>query len=187
VGQLLTETRRRVLAAGVDPALVVRLGLAPGANIAELTDRLADAGLHVVSVDGDKQAVVAFRADDDLTEFEAAMAALGAGPAARKTSKWDVLEFIEPTSVRRWGRDDRLGLRLRDGVDVVRFGADDVYRLDLELWHPGTIESARQSLSKVRAFVEASPTSRRTIARGGTSRWSATRRPPHARIDLEVR
>lgn len=156
MGQLLTETKRRVLAAGVDPALVVRFGLAPGANIAELTDRLADAGLHVVSVDGDKQAVVAFRADDDLTEFQGAMAALGAGPAAgKKTSKWDVLEFIEPTTVRRWGRDDRLGPRLRDGVDQVTFGADDLYRLDLELWHPGTAEAARRSLAKVRAFVEA--------------------------------
>lgn len=155
VGQLATETRRRVLAAGVDPALVVRFGLAPGADLVKLVERLSEAGLQVVSIDGTKQAIVAFRADDDLQEFNRVMDALAAGPApGNRTSKWDILEFIEPTNVRRWNRDDRIGPRLREAGDEVRFEPNRVYKLDVELWHPGTEEAARQALAKVRQFID---------------------------------
>lgn len=156
MGQLRTETNQRVLAAGVDPALVVRFGLAAGANIPELVERLNEAGLQVVSIDGDKRAVVAFRADDDLADFERAMTAFGDGPLpGRKGSKWDVLQFIEPESLRRWGRQDRLGPRLRGEADDIAFEPEAVYKLDIEMWHPGSVGAAEQGLAKLRRFVEA--------------------------------
>jgi hypothetical protein len=156
VGQLLSETKRRVLGAGVDPALVVRFELDLGVNLAELIDRLDEAGLQVVSIDSDKQAIVAFRADDDLRQFERAMDQFGAGPrAGKKGTKWDVLKYINPGTVRRWGRDDRIGPRLRVDGEVVRFEPEALYALDVELWHPGLAATARASLAKVRAFTEA--------------------------------
>jgi len=155
VGKLLTETRSRVLATGIDPALVVRMSLTDGVDLSKLMDRLAVAGLHVVSIDADKHAVVAFRADDDLTDFNRAMKSYQTGPRlGRKSSQWDVLEYIEPSSVRRWGRADRLGPRLRSQSQVVRFKEEEIYKLDLELWHPGTTQSATQALNKIRGFLE---------------------------------
>jgi len=150
----VTETRSRVLAAGVDPALVVRMELAPGVDLNKLIERLAVAGLEVVSVDSNRQVIVAFRADDDLSSFEEAMNDFSVGPRpGAKTSQWDVLEYIEPDSVRRWARADRIGPRLRADQDVVRFDPNDLYKLDVELWHPGTTDGATAALDKVQQFV----------------------------------
>lgn len=131
------------------------MSLADGADLAKLVDRLGVAGLQVVSIDEDKHAIVAFRADDDLTDFQRAMDAYVAGPrTGAKSSQWDVLEYIDPASVRRWSREDRIGPRLRANADVVRFRDDEVYKLDLEIWHPGNEQAATEAFTKVRRFVE---------------------------------
>ena len=131
------------------------MSLADGADLTKLVERLGVGGLHVVSIDEDKHAIVAFRADDDLTDFQRAMDAYEAGPrTGAKSSQWDVLEYIDPASVRRWSRDDRIGPRLRAQADVVTFRDDELYKLDLELWHPGTVQGATEALTKIRRFVE---------------------------------
>lgn len=155
MGQLAAETKTRVLAAGVDPALVVRFGLAKGASIPDLLDCLHKSGLLVVSVDPDKQAVVAFRGDADLRAFTEGMRAYTHALAqGNRTSTWDVVHFIDPTDVRRWSREDRIGPRLASEGGPVSFIPNEVYKLDVELWHPGTVPAATAALEKVRALVE---------------------------------
>lgn len=131
------------------------MSLADGVDLTKLLDRLSVAGLNVVSIDEDKHAIVAFRANDDLTDFQRAMLAYKAGPrTGAASSQWDVLEYIDPDSVRRWSRDDRIGLRLRAQADVVTFRDDEIYKLDLQLWHPGTVQGATDALAKVRRFID---------------------------------
>ena len=136
----------------------MRFDLARGANAPQMIERLDEAGLHVVSIDANRQAIVAFRENQDLAEFERAIVAFAAGPTdGHKSNKWDILAYIEPTSVRRWSRADRIGPRLRNASDVVRFEPEQWFKLDVELWHPGSVEAARRSLDKIRQLRDATP------------------------------
>ncbi|MBE9570247.1 MAG: S8 family peptidase [Proteobacteria bacterium] len=51
--------------------------------------------------------------------------------------------------VREYGPEDRMGILLRE----VRLEPTQKYALDLELWHPGDGQTARQTLDQVEAFI----------------------------------
>lgn len=169
-GAQLTEAADRLTAQqerkpppppGIKPHLVFRVPLAPKTSLKKVTDLFEQTGLLIVSVESDG-AVVAFRDDTDLDEFRQAIVKYQNGPSrnlstgqVQATSKYDILEFLEAQEMRLWGRSDRIGPRLATqiGSDGTQIDYATMYRVDVELWHPGTTPSARQQMTELEQFV----------------------------------
>jgi len=125
---------------GIQPHLVFRIPYAEGVSADELVESLqTQTGLEIVSVEPDG-AVIAFRDDIDLQEFNSAISTYKAGPRhginprtgkPYKSTVADFLEYIEPSGMRLWAREDRIGL-----------------------WHPGGTERARSFEEEIRVLVE---------------------------------
>lgn len=160
VDEIETEARRIPAVQGFASHLVFRVPLAAKAPVDAVAERLRDAGLTVVSIEPD-EAVVVFQDDANLVEFRRALAQYMAGPRMiageqAKTTQWDVFEFIEADQMRSWSRADRIGARLAAeiGVNGERIDRLRIYTLDVELWHPGLAELARQKMAELRALVD---------------------------------
>ncbi|MGJ5818580.1 S8 family peptidase [Paludibaculum fermentans] len=137
-----------------------------------IAERLRAAGLMVVSIEPD-QAVVVFQDDANLAEFRRALGEYIAGPRMiekrgerAKTTQWDVFEFIEADQLRSWSRADRIGPRLATeiGVNGDRIDRIRIYTLDVELWHPGLAELARQKMAELQALVNDNRTERERLS-----------------------
>ena len=145
---------------GFPPHLVFRIPVPGKAPVESVAEKLREAGLTVVSIEPDL-AIVAFRDDANLADFRAAMAAYMRGPrpkpdgAMAESTKWDVFEFIEADQMRNWSRTDRIGKRLAAeiGAEGERIEAGRLYVLDVELWHPGLREQARQAVAELNAII----------------------------------
>jgi hypothetical protein len=148
---------------GIQPHLVFRIPYAEGASAEQLIDSLQrQTGLEIVSVEPDN-AVIAFRTDVDLQEFNHAVDIYKKGPRINlKTGlpfssiTMDFLEYIEPEGMCLWKKEDRIGTRLieligpsGDGIDIA-----ERYIVEVELWHPGGADRARSFLNEVRTLVE---------------------------------
>lgn len=153
--------------AGIQPHLVFRVPLAENASPQAVADLLERAGISVVSIEGDN-AIIAFRDDGNLTDFRTAIATYEQGPQPGinpktgqpyQSTQWDVLEYIEAPQMRLWGRTDRVGRRLAHEIGDHTQGivADQLYVLDIELWHRGTDELARAAIQELRQFIEHQP------------------------------
>ena len=161
------QNRKRLPIAGIRPHLVFRVPIASKTSPEGLIEILQQAGLTIVSIEPD-QAVIAFRDDADLTEFRTAIDAYQRGPKSGinpktgkpfASTKYDVLEIIEPEQMRLWGLDDRIDPRL---AQLIGSNADDIdktrtYVVNLELWHPGTRQEATGGLNEIRQLIQASP------------------------------
>lgn len=153
---------------GIQPHLVFRVPFAEGASVDQLIESLQkQTGLEIVSVEPDR-AVIAFRDDINLTDFQNAVNTYKKGPRIGinpktgepyATTTADFLEYIEPERMRLWSREDRIGDRLKEiiGEDGGNINPTDRYIVDIELWHPGGSESARRALDEVRQLVQAVP------------------------------
>lgn len=150
-------------ASGLIPHLIFRIPIAADTPKDKLIDLLHTAGLIVVSLEPDG-AVIAFREETDLSDFKAAAAGYAAGPAPGinpktlqpyKSTKYDVLEFIEPDQMRLLTTTDRIGPSLKEmiGSNGEKIGHDQTYVLDVELWHPGNKLAARKLVEELRVFV----------------------------------
>ncbi len=142
---------------GIKPHLVFRLPVTAAGPIDTLIERFTETGLTIVSIESDK-AVVAFRDDADLNEFRRAVGLYQRGPrSGAKSTKWDVLEYIDAGDMRSWDKSDRIGSRLRDeiGADAHGIEKDRRYIVEVELWHPGTDAGARRLLTEVEQLIAA--------------------------------
>ena len=145
---------------GFLPHLVFRIPVADKAPIEGVAEKLREAGLVIVSIEPD-QAIVVFRDDADLAEFRAALTTYMRGPRQKRdgkmaqSTKWDVFEFIEADQMRNWSLTDRIGKRLAAeiGTRGERIAPNRLYVLDVELWHPGLREQARQAIAELTAIV----------------------------------
>ncbi len=137
------QTRKASPIAGIRPHLVFRVPIAEKASPEGIIEILKQAGLTIVSIEPDN-AVIAFRDDADLTDFRDAVHAYQRGPKLginRRTgkpfasTKYDMLEIIEPEQMRLWSRDDRIGPRLAQLIDsnADRIEVTRAYVVDLEL------------------------------------------------------
>ncbi|MGD8719766.1 MAG: S8 family peptidase [Candidatus Zixiibacteriota bacterium] len=147
--------------AGIDPHLVIRIPIAENRNPEAIYRLLDEVGLTIVSI-GPDRAVVVFRDEVELNEFVGAVETYKKGPRIKprtgekyKSTKYDILEFIEPEGIKLWGREDRIGERLaeRIGADASGIDFDDLYTVDLELWHPGSTERAVNALREVELII----------------------------------
>jgi hypothetical protein len=166
VGEIEAEARRVPAVQGFAPHLVFLVPLAAEASADGVAEKLRAAGLTVVSIEPN-QAVVVFQDDANLAEFRRALAQYMAGPRIiageqAKTTQWDVFEFIEAGQMRSWSRADRIGARLgaEIGVNGERIEPPRIYALDVELWHPGLAELARQEMAELQALVNQDRTDR---------------------------
>lgn len=108
--RLLEEQKRKPRIAGIKPHLVFRVPLVPNANAKEVGDLFEKAGFTIVSVEP-KQAVIAFKDDDDLSKFRGSIRTYERGPklgtnpktkAPYTSTAADVLEFVEPEQMSLW-------------------------------------------------------------------------------------
>ena len=164
--RLITECQSKpVPLKGIQPHLVFRIPYAEGVSAEQLTERLQkQTGLEIVSVEPDN-AVVAFRTDVDLQEFNSAVDTYKKGPKEGinpvtgkpyATTVADFLECVEPEGMRLWSKEDRIGTRL---IELIGPSGDGIvmaerYVVEVELWHPGGADRADSFLDEVRRLVE---------------------------------
>jgi len=148
--------------AGLHPHLVFRVPLAGNASPQQIAEMLGKIGITVVSIESDK-AIIAFRDDVDLSSFRQAVTDYEQGPRVNPntgelygSTQWDVLEYIETPQMRLWGRDDRIGHRLAGliGDAAHSIVQDELYYLDVELWHRGTDELARAAIGELQQLID---------------------------------
>ncbi len=153
------------IAAGVKPHLVFRVPVAPNTSVVTLTKPLEDVGIRVLNIEPDG-AVIAFREDANLADFKKALKSYKAGPRINPdtqrpytSTKWDVFEIIEAEEMRCLKPSDRIGprLSLEIGTDGASIDNKKLYILDLELWHAGSKEFARESLKELRQVMADQP------------------------------
>ena len=155
---------------GVQPHLVFRVPVAAGVSSSDLVELLQQVGITIVGVERDG-AVIAFRHDTDLAAFRTALDEYTQGPRAGinpqtgrpyASTRWDIFELIEAEQMRLWSRRDRVGIRLSDmaGLDGREIEPGGLYVLDVELWHRGTRDLARQALDELRSLIAHAPAAR---------------------------
>ncbi len=154
-------------APGGRPHLVFRVPLAAGASSADLIALLEDVGITIVGIERDG-AIIAFRDDVNLAAFRQALDEYTRGPRGGinpqtghpyASTKWDLFELIEADRMRLWSRPDRIGHRLAEvgGSEGRNLQPTRMYVLDVELWHRGTRDLARQAVNELRSLLEDAP------------------------------
>ena len=148
---------------GIHPHLVFRVPLAEGVNSEQIIESFEkQTGLEIVSVESDG-AIIAFRDELNLDEFQASVSRYGAGPRTNlktgklyKSTSADFLEFIEPDKMKLWSKQDRIGDSLRGVIGVDGAGIDISLRyiVECELWHPGGTEGGRRVLNELRTLID---------------------------------
>lgn len=144
----------------IQPHLVFKVPLAPGADSVALAKALEKVGIIVVEQIG-KEAVVAFRGDADFARFRKALAELKAGPRTdpetqkpHKSLHWDVLQFIEVSGMSPWGLGDRIGSRLAELIGPLgdRIQPGDEFVLDIDFWYRSKVEADRD-LKDIKSYL----------------------------------
>ncbi|MBW7988688.1 MAG: S8 family peptidase [Planctomycetes bacterium] len=166
VQRLITECQSRPAPfRGIQPHLVFRIPYAEGVSAEQLIEKLQQqTGLEIVSVEPDG-AVVAFRTDVNLQEFNSAVDTYKNGPREGinpRTGKpyastvADFLECIEPEGMRLWSKKDRIGTRLQEviGLSGDSIAMTERYVVEVELWHPGGADRANSFLDEVKSLVD---------------------------------
>lgn len=139
--------RERPRPLGIDPRLVLVFDLGGPID----ADDFRRSGFRVVD-SSDSRIVVAFADDPELAAFHDRLDALEAGPPDGQKNEpyaqfFDSIEGIRPIE-----SADRLTRDLQAELDNV--DPDTMLRLDVECWHPGDAEVAREWLSELGAAVE---------------------------------
>jgi hypothetical protein len=134
--------RRTTRPAGASPALIFRLVLNPKGDLDEsVLDRL---GLTLVARDENKTLVV-FASDEDLAAFRTRISIFGS-PDGFKYAEIGNIDGLEPITPQ-----DRTGRRL--AAEPIEPGIGEI-PVDVELWHPGTVDGALARINELRTVVE---------------------------------
>ena len=136
--------RPRVL--GVDPRLILVFEL--GASIDD--DEFRKAGLNVVDA-SHRRLVVAFSDDPGLAAFMGRLDALTGGIPEGRQSEPYAQFFDAIDGVRPFGPADRVTAELKEAISDSH---TDELRIDVECWHPGDFDGARDWVAEVRAGIE---------------------------------
>ena len=136
--------RPRVL--GVDPRLILVFEL--GASIDD--DEFRKAGLNVVDA-SHRRLVVAFSDDPGLAAFMGRLDALTGGIPEGRQSEPYAQFFDAIDGVRPFGPADRVTAGLKEAISDSH---TDELRIDVECWHPGDFDGARDWAAEVRAGIE---------------------------------
>ena len=130
---------------GIDPRLIMVFEL----NTSLSTDEFRKTDLQVVD-SSDNSLMIAFADDLELTAFSSRLDALiGGVPEGRKSEPYaqffDAIENIRPLEAK-----DRVTTELKAAINDV---AETELRIDIECWHPGDPEQARDWIDEVRQGI----------------------------------
>ena len=148
---------------GVKPHLVFKIPLSGKAATTSVTRILERANIATVSLNSDN-VIVAFRSDTDLSDFEEVVEAYAKGPKPGvnpqtdkpyASTQWDALEFIDAAQMQTYSASDRIGRRLAKtiGAEGGKVKADNLYVLDVEIWHQSNPEETKRSLAELETLV----------------------------------
>ena len=142
---------------GIQPHLIFRMPLFDNADLNDLEEKLRRVGLTVVSIESDKSAVVVFRSESDLTQFREAIETYKTPKEGKKSTVYDVLEWIKSKEIRSWSVQDRIGLRLAEEIGTEGQLIDDEHLylpLDVELWARGLgAQSAQNDIQEINTLI----------------------------------
>lgn len=144
---LTMRHRERQQPLGVDPRLVVVFQL--GATVD--ADEFRRAGLRVVD-SSDNRVMIAFADDPELAAFHERLDALEAGPRDGQENEPYAQFFDAIDGMRQLEPSDRLTADLQR--EIGEAAPDAILRLDVECWHPGDGDSAREWLTDLGVAVE---------------------------------
>ncbi|WP_405973364.1 S8 family peptidase [Streptomyces sp. NBC_00988] len=110
-------------------------------------------GLRVVEA-REASRVIAFSDDPQMTEFLRRLDAYSQGPQdGNKTASYETF-FDNISSVRPYGRNDRLSAGLSGWLAQVESNSDPELTVDIEVWHPGDQEKADSWLEAIDTALE---------------------------------
>lgn len=149
---------------GINPHLVFRVPLAPKAYVDDIIKLFGRANITVVSVESDR-AVIAFRDDNNLTEFQNAIQTYQRGPRPGinpqtgqpySGTAYDIFSLIDADNMHLWHREDRIGTRLSQEIGLTgnAIELNRLYIIELELWYPGNRQDAQNKVREIRSFIE---------------------------------
>ncbi|MFO1065388.1 MAG: S8 family peptidase [Pirellulales bacterium] len=149
---------------GIQPHLVFRVPLASNVSPLQISEMLSQLDIAVVSIEPDN-AIIAFKDDLDLRGFRNAVDIYERGPTINtktqepyKSTRYDILEYIESNEMRLLGRADRIGVRLASEIGATgeNTAPHELYHVDVELWHRGSDDLARAAIEELRILVQSS-------------------------------
>jgi len=140
------QLRSPVRPRGIDPKLLLRMSLERPGVVPE--EEWVRNGLILLSEDRDG-ATVLLASEPELRDFRRKLGAYQGGPRADRQYAPHAALFNAIRQVREYGPEDRKGRLLTE----IEIAPAQTYVLDLELWHTGNVESCRQTLAQVEAFI----------------------------------
>ncbi|MGQ4514832.1 S8 family serine peptidase [Streptomyces sp. DW26H14] len=135
------ELQQRGPALGIDPRLILVVEI--DAETVGPSDEAhwSRSGLRVVEA-REASRVIAFSDDPQLTEFLRRLDAYSKGPQdGNKSANYESF-FDNISTVRPYGRSDRLGVALSAWLAQKENERDSELTVDIEIWHPGDQEKA---------------------------------------------
>ncbi len=157
--RLETEQEQKVdrMPKGIQPHLIFQMPLFENADLSDLEEKLRRVGLTVVSIESDKSAVVVFRSESDLIQFREAVETYKTPKQGKKSTVYDVLEWIKAEEIRSWSIQDRIGFRLAEeiGEEGQSISDDIIYPpLDVELWARGLgAQAAQNDIQEINTII----------------------------------
>ena len=150
------KVKTKKLPQGIDPHLVFKMPVFEGANLNQLEEKLERVGLSVVSVDADKEVIVVFRSETDLSDFRQSIETYKQPKANSKTTVFDIFEWVKPQELASLTPADRIGEGLAEiiGSEGENIEDEKLYQvLDVEVWPSGTsAQDAQRNLEEIRAL-----------------------------------
>ena len=131
---------------GIDPRLIVVFELGSRVD----ADEFRKAGLRVVD-SSDDQLLVAFADDPELAKFRKRLDALIGGIQEGRKAEPFALFFDAIDNVRPLEATDRMTPELQTAISE---SAGGELRIDVECWHPGESERAREWVTDVESGIE---------------------------------
>ncbi|MFN0110668.1 MAG: S8 family peptidase [Blastocatellia bacterium] len=133
------QARKKAAPQGINPKLIFKLQLHPQGYLPE--EELERMGLGMLAKDA-KRVIVVFPNEESLGELRRR---LGAYARAEQYPGLAVIEAISEIAP-----EDRIGTRLKAEPLL----ADEIVALDIELWHGGNRQEARQRVNEIESFLK---------------------------------
>lgn len=148
VGSVLQqfESRAPSRPPGIDPKLLLRVRLQRAGAIPD--EEWRKNGLILVSEDR-KGVTILLASEPELKDFRRRLKEYQRGPRPDRKRTPHAPLFDAILEVREYRPEDRMGRLLQEQ----KLEPKEIYALDLELWHPGDIPTAHQTLGQVEAFI----------------------------------
>jgi len=147
------QEARKIVVKEIDPALILRIHLDPGASIQE--DEWERFGLSLVSV-GQNKTYILFSDDLELNKFKNKLSKYKGGPKGdQKNAPYNGI-FASIMKIEKITPKDKIGrlFNYENIQDIDDISDDENYIIDVQLWDFGTISLNRKKLDEVIKYVK---------------------------------